>query len=387
MKRFLMRALALASAMMIVATPLLAQGGTIGGGSSSTPTSLTALINGTAVAPALRWATSPNLGLYLVGADTLGIATGGVASLRLTGGATPSLVRGADKIGFLFAASDSLHVLASNGGTAITFATGAPAIVGRSGALTIRAGTGTSNTLTLQTTTAAGTVKNALVLGADSSATFLGLVTAGSTVTSSGTMLPFAADNTNSAGFNGILRARRGGANTYWLGYNASDQGAILNAAADASNLTWTDAGAFAFRAGVTATTATFTAIPSESSTQNALCVVNATGVVQQNAAASCLVSSVRYKKNIAPMSRLLAERIVFGLKPVTFAYKADNKPSIGLIAEQADSIDRRLATRDAQGRINSINYEQITAALLLVVQRQEARLTAMCKSGIAAAC
>ena len=51
---------------------------------------------------------------------------------------------------------------------------GFTSLTGGAGNFTLTAGTGNSRTLTLQTTTSAGTAKNTLVLGADSSTTFLG---------------------------------------------------------------------------------------------------------------------------------------------------------------------------------------------------------------------
>ncbi len=95
------------------------------------------LANGAANSPSLNFTNSTTTGFYRFGADTLGIATGGVASLGIRGGASPTLFGGA-------------------------------------GNLTIQSGTGNSRTMTLQSTTSAGTVKNNLVLGADSSVAFIG---------------------------------------------------------------------------------------------------------------------------------------------------------------------------------------------------------------------
>jgi len=50
-------------------------------------------------------------------------------------------------------------------------------------------------------------------------------------------------DNTASAGLNGMLAAKRGGSVAYYIGFDASDNFALLNIAADAANLTVTDIG------------------------------------------------------------------------------------------------------------------------------------------------
>lgn len=62
-------------------------------------------------------------------------------------------------------------------------------------------------------------------------------------------------DNTAAAALgNKSITFKRGGTAIYHLGFTASDTGAILNAAGNTANLSWTDAGAFTFRAGITAT-------------------------------------------------------------------------------------------------------------------------------------
>ncbi len=192
----------------------------------------------------------------------------------------------------------------------VAFMSGATAIVGGGGNMRITAGTGASRTLTLQTTTAASVPKNTLVLGADSSATFLGKVTVADTL--------------------------------YGLGK------------------------------------VKLSALTAAAGTPNSVCINATTKEITENAATSCVVSSIRYKRNVAPLALATARRIVEGVKPVTFVYKDGARHAIGAIAEQADSIDSRLVSLDARGRPNSINYEQITAALLKVVQDQQRRIDSL---------
>jgi hypothetical protein len=123
------------------------------------------------------------------------------------------------------------------------------------------------------------------------------------------------------------------------------------------------------------------------SGTPNSVCMDATSKQVTENAATSCVVSAARFKSNIIPLSLPTASRIVTQLVPQTFTYRSGGRRAIGLIAEQADTVDHRLATRNANGQINSVNYEQVTIVLLKVVQEQQRRLDAMCKTGYKAAC
>ena len=99
------------------------------------------------------------------------------------------------------------------------------------------------------------------------------------------------------------------------------------------------------------------------------MCWDGTTHAVTQNAAATCTVSSRRYKHDIETLSCHDANRFAAALRPVTFEYNDGNRPSIGLIAEEADSVDHRFATRDGQGRVNSVNYEMVGVVALRSLQ------------------
>lgn len=122
------------------------------------------------------------------------------------------------------------------------------------------------------------------------------------------------------------------------------------------------------------------TGLTSEASTQSALCVTAGGGQVFINAAPTCTVSSRKFKTDIAPLGSVFATRSVMALRPSTFTYKSSGQQAIGLIAEEADSVDHRLATRDGKGQINSVNYEQVTILLLKVVQQQQKSLDSLTK-------
>jgi hypothetical protein len=78
-------------------------------------------------------------------------------------------------------------------------------------------------------------------------------------------------------------------------------------------------------------------------------------------------VSSRRFKDEIKPIEQ--ASEIIYGLKPVSFRYKAEIEPSrplcFGLIAEEVERISPDLVTRGTDGRVNSVRYDAVNAMLL----------------------
>lgn len=113
-------------------------------------------------------------------------------------------------------------------------------------------------------------------------------------------------------------------------------------------------------------------------STKNSVCIDGTTKEIQENAASSCLVSSRRFKHDIETLSTKEAENIINKLRPVSFEYNEGDVKALGLIAEEVFAIDSRLATKNAKGQINSINYEQITSSLVKVVQNIFAKVTGL---------
>jgi predicted ribosome quality control (RQC) complex YloA/Tae2 family protein len=77
--------------------------------------------------------------------------------------------------------------------------------------------------------------------------------------------------------------------------------------------------------------------------------------------------SSRRFKDKIKPMDQ--ASEALFALKPVTFHYKKeidpDGAPQFGLVAEDVEQVNPDLVVRDAEGKVNTVRYEQINAMLL----------------------
>lgn len=550
MKRFLLAALALACAFV---APVGAQGGTIGGatgttfplkgadGSSAAPTyswtnatnsgwyraatndfrfaingtdRMQALVtqivftptkqitvpSGTAAEPGYAFNVGNNLGLYRFGADSIGIATGGVHSLVISDGANPIITGGAGSMTFvagtgvsrsiLFRATDNssnqtttfrvqggatvqtqttagtaatpgiafindgntgvwnqgadtlgiatagAHSLSVTGGATTT-------LVGGAGNMTIQAGTGNSRTMTLQGTDAGGVARNALVV-IDSQVqamggrigkpaysfvndTDVGLAAPG-TDTLSFVSGGQAAIKIVTAGVNSRLIGRggliihsngsavtvdgggTGGGATGWAFGNTSfvSQGGRSHdiAAANATlavvysdTISSGDVDTLLLKANntlfargvhdtlIVANKAKAPTLTAAAGTPNSVCMNATSKEIVENAATSCVVSSRRFKTNILPLTDVVAQRITTQLKPSVFKYRVGGRNAIGLIAEEADSVDSRLATRDGQGRINSVNYEQVTIVLLKQVQTLTAKLDRMCRAGVREAC
>jgi len=77
--------------------------------------------------------------------------------------------------------------------------------------------------------------------------------------------------------------------------------------------------------------------------------------------------SSVRFKEEIKPMDKI--SEVILGLRPVSFRYKKEidpqRIPQFGLVAEEVEKVNPDLVTRDKEGKVSSVRYEQINAMLL----------------------
>jgi hypothetical protein len=87
------------------------------------------------------------------------------------------------------------------------------------------------------------------------------------------------------------------------------------------------------------------------------------------------VLSSVRYKRDIAPLGARGAR--VSELRPVTFAYRDDASGAVhyGLIAEEVEAMYPELVTHTAAGEVQAVRYEALVPLLLDELQRQEADL------------
>lgn len=324
--------------------------------------------SGSAVTPAISFYSDVNtdVGFYRVGEDTLGIAAGGNAIARIQstgidpatnenyslGSAThrwqavrslvfrtetagsasgTTLQLGASGRGIYSPHVDSVAIAIGDARKLSVVNASGTTLVGGAGSMAIVAGTGNSRGLTLYATNSSGAEVSV--------ASF----TAGST----------------------SLRSEAGGG-TAWAFANATTS---TLGVAGTNFITNTNAGSdtttLAMRLRAPALTAA-------SGTPNTVCIDATTKELLENAAATCTVSSARYKRNIRPLSYAQAQRIVMGTVPATFTYRNGGRDAIGFIAEQVDTIDKRLTVRDKDGKPNAVNYEQLVPALVLMVQRQQ---------------
>jgi len=105
--------------------------------------------------------------------------------------------------------------------------------------------------------------------------------------------------------------------------------------------------------------------------------------IVSDSGQLGTLVSSARFKKDIATMDK--ASETILSLRPVTFHYKTDTKgtPQFGLIAEEVAKVNPALVLPDKEGKLYTVRYDQVNVMLLneflkkhKKVEKQEATIT-----------
>jgi Chaperone of endosialidase len=89
--------------------------------------------------------------------------------------------------------------------------------------------------------------------------------------------------------------------------------------------------------------------------------------IIDRDGQLGTVVSSERFKDAIKPMDK--ASEAILALRPVSFRYKKEVDPQrvaqFGLVAEDVEKINPDLVIRDAQGRPQTVRYEQVNAMLL----------------------
>jgi hypothetical protein len=87
--------------------------------------------------------------------------------------------------------------------------------------------------------------------------------------------------------------------------------------------------------------------------------------VVSNDGQLGTVVSSERFKKDIAAMNN--ASDAILSLRPVTFHYKTDAKgaPQFGLIAEEVAKVNPGLVLLDKEGKPYTVRYDAVNAMLL----------------------
>ena len=103
-----------------------------------------------------------------------------------------------------------------------------------------------------------------------------------------------------------------------------------------------------------------------------ALCLTANKEVTYSNGA-GCTGSSERYKHDIVSLDASSSLDTILNLNPVSFVYNDDigvKGPQVGLIAEQVQQIDPRLAATDASGTPFTVKYQNLTAILAGAIQQ-----------------
>jgi hypothetical protein len=82
-----------------------------------------------------------------------------------------------------------------------------------------------------------------------------------------------------------------------------------------------------------------------------------------------CLVSALKFKKDIVPLTPTYGLSAVLQMKPITYFLKVplgkeDAGQQIGFVADWSEKIVPQLVTHDSNGDVHGFNYEQYTAVL-----------------------
>ena len=94
------------------------------------------------------------------------------------------------------------------------------------------------------------------------------------------------------------------------------------------------------------------------------------TGTVNTAGQLAACSSSARYKTDIASIGS--ASELVEKLRPVTFRWIESGEEDYGFVAEEVAAVEPRLATYNADGRVEGVKYRQISALLLRALQEQQ---------------
>ena len=102
---------------------------------------------------------------------------------------------------------------------------------------------------------------------------------------------------------------------------------------------------------------------------------VTAPVVVSDTGQLGTVVSSERFKKDIATMDG--ASEAVLSLRPVSFHYKTDTKgtPQFGLIAEEVAKVNPALVLPDKEGKPYTVRYDAVNAMMLNEFLKQHKRV------------
>lgn len=100
-----------------------------------------------------------------------------------------------------------------------------------------------------------------------------------------------------------------------------------------------------------------------------------------------CIVSALKFKKDIHNLSSQYGLDAVMQMKPVTYFLKTpfgkdDARQQIGFIADWSEKAVPQLVTHDSNGDVHGFNYEQYTAVLTKAIQEQQGEIDALKQVG-----
>jgi hypothetical protein len=190
----------------------------------------------------------------------------------------------------------------------------------------------------------------------------------------------------NTALGDNALYANRGGSYNTAVGYNAGSQAtgtdniylANTGAAGESHTLRLGTQG----RPGVEGSGILTTYIAGIASTR----LTGSAVYVDSQGQLGVLASSERFKTDVKTMGG--ASDGLDALRPVTFKLKTDPEGTVqyGLIAEEVATVYPELVTRDADGRISGVRYEELAPMLLNTYQEQQRKIAAQAAVNVAQA-
>jgi len=83
--------------------------------------------------------------------------------------------------------------------------------------------------------------------------------------------------------------------------------------------------------------------------------------------------SSLRYKSNVQTF--LGGLDIINHLRPISFKWKQDGAKDIGLGAEEVEKVEPLLTFRNANGEIEGVKYNQLSAVFINAIKEQQAEI------------
>lgn len=122
-----------------------------------------------------------------------------------------------------------------------------------------------------------------------------------------------------------------------------------------------------------------FTSVPNVTSALNYLCYNLGTGAMSYDGTSTCLVSSLRFKHDVVPLTNSLA--VIAKIDPISFVYNDQSNikgRQEGVSAESAARADPLLAEMDDQGKPFKVKSLQIIARLVGAMQEQQREIDAL---------